>query len=158
MGSADEIASLVADLESSAFAHGVDQGFWTSPDREGPIIFIRMAAADGRVYTLRLRCDGYGSEPISGEFVTGVARLVRSDAWPRGNGFFQQWVKFGGANEADLFICWDQDRKGISHHAADWAPRKAWLRNDNQLVAYLTFVAQLLNNPYYGYECQPRPA
>jgi hypothetical protein len=139
---------LQADLESAGFRHGVEQGFWQFVGRSGPLLCVRLFAPDDRSFLLELECSSYGAEPLRGRFVDEQTRMCVATAWPRGNPTFQQWVKLDPGN---LFICWDQDRVGIQHHA-DWRGREAWKKSGNPLVAYLEFMRHLLHNPARGYE------
>ncbi len=140
-------------LDSPAFAFGVSMGHWKLLRRDGDRLVVEFTAADGSTYQMLLECQNYGEAAIGGRFVDPATRMPTVAAWPRGNATFQQWVKFTG----ELFICWDQDRFGIERHP-DWNYRKAWTTaTPNQLVAYLTFIARLLNSPSMGYELRPAP-
>lgn len=145
---------LERDLASQAFRQGVDQHFWRLADREGLTLHLYVYAPDDREYLLRLECSDYGAEPIEGLFVDDEKRACVEAAWPQGDGPFSQWVKFTGS---ELFICWDQDRRGVHHHG-NWRPQKRWTQSQNQLVAYLNFVSRLLHVPANGYRRKSRAA
>lgn len=138
--------SLDDDLASSEFQHGVSQGFWELVKRDGDLVYINMHAPDERSYVLKLACERYGSQALDGKFVDPKNLTCVASAWPKGNATFAQWVKF---TEGNLFICWDQDRTGISHHQ-NWHGSNRW--GDNQLISYLDFIRILLYVPWYGYE------
>lgn len=138
---------LGQDLESDLFRKGVEQGFWELVEREQDTLYVLLHAPDGRDFLLKLDCSGYWEEPIGGVFVDSGNRQVKSEAWPDGNPTFEQWIKFRGT---PFFICWDQDRFGLSHHP-DWRGRKAWQKKPNQLWAYLDFLRQMLFLPGRGY-------
>lgn len=139
--------TLAEDLASEAFEHGVAQRFWELARRDGDVVYVRLYAPDERNYLIRLACDSYGAQAIHGGFVDPVSLQCVASAWPQGDSIFSQWMKFAGDN---LFICWDQDRGGISHHQ-EWFARNAWKRGGNQLVAYLDFLRQMLWLPARGY-------
>jgi len=141
---------LIADLESDAFRHGVQQGFWELVLHEGTVVLVRLFAPDQRPYLIQLNCAEYGDEPIAGQFVNEVGQCV-ADAWPQGDTTFSQWIKHQPGN---LFICWDQDRIAIDQHHIDWKVRKAWAKK-NQLVSYLNFLSQMLHLPSRGYHRMP---
>lgn len=145
-----DTSRLILDLESKEFEHGVHQRFWELVERAEWFVYVRLYAADDRTYIIELDCTNYGEEPIRGRFVAEKSRECRSDAWPHGNAAFGQWVKF---KDPELFICWDQDRDGIRHHA-EWRQRKAWAKQKNQLVAYLDFLRSLLHLEAKGYDRQ----
>jgi hypothetical protein len=132
---------LTKELASAEFRHGVAQGFWELVDRQNDTVFVWAYAPDNRRYMMRLYCDQYDSEPIGGRFVDPIDHQVKPQAWPDGNVAFEQWVKFRPG--AENFICWDQDRYGIAHHA-DWKGLKKWEKEANKLVAYLNFIRQML--------------
>jgi len=144
----NRLQRLTADLESIAFLHGVEQGFWELVTHEEFLVRVRLNAPDTRSYLVQLDCREYGDEPIAGQFVDADGHCVQL-AWPPGNGTFQQWIK---NQNPHLFICWDQDRTGIEKHHPEWKVRKAWTKNKNQLVAYLDFLRRLLHLPALGYE------
>ena len=143
---------LDSDLASPEFKHGVEQLFWEFVDRTGDVVYIRLIAPDESVYLGQFNCVKYGQEPIECKFVDPVTRQCIESAWPRGNTTFEQWIKFKSPH---LFICWDQDAAGLKHHA-DWRDRKAWTKTQNQIVAYLNFLREILNVPMRGYQRQPR--
>lgn len=147
------IEKLTTDLNSPEFLHGTGQRFWELVEQSGMVIFICLYAADKRGYIARFDCDSYGAEPIACRFVDTATRQCVASAWPQGNSTFEQWVKF---REGNLFICWDQDRLGISHHP-DWRCRKAWSKHPNQIVSYLDFLRRLLHLPILGYLQQTPP-
>jgi hypothetical protein len=142
---------LDEDLTSPEFQHGVDQLFWELVDRSGSLVFVRLFAPDGRSYLVRFACEKYAEQPLDGRFVDEQTRVCIESAWPRGNAVFEQWIKFKSPH---LFICWDQDAGGISHHE-NWRPLKAWLKTQNPIVAYLNFLREMLNLPARGYQRQP---
>lgn len=145
---------LLADIASEEFTHYVTQGFWEWLETSGSLLYVRLFAADDRTYVMQLDCSSYGTEPIWGRFVEeGTYRCVPT-AWPRGNATFEQWVK-----HEQMFICWDQDRGGLTHHT-DWRALQAWKKKPNQIVAYLVFMISLLHTPAKGYTrlCNPQPA
>jgi hypothetical protein len=100
-------------------------------------------------YLLELDCSGYGDEPIAGRFVNDQHECVGS-AWPRGNGTFVQWVK---PDPPNLFVCWTEDRLGITHHQ-EWRALQAWKRHPNQIYGYLDFIRKLLHVPSFGYSAK----
>ncbi|MBZ5631465.1 MAG: hypothetical protein LAO06_21635 [Acidobacteriia bacterium] len=139
---------------SAEFKHGVAHLFWELVERAGAVVWVRMFAPDGRTYLVRLSCEKYGEEPIDGKFVDESTRACVESAWPTGNAVFEQWIKFKAGN---LFICWDQDAGGIGHHQ-DWRPRRAWQKNEIQIVAYLNFLREMLHLPARGYDRRPTSA
>ena len=141
-------AQLADDLDSELFQHGCKQGFWELVAQENLIVHARMNAPDGSFYILRLDCADYGAEPIRGQFVD-ENRAPSLTAWPRGNAVFEQWIKFKDANP---FICWEQDRTAIERCHQDWKAKQSWKKRENQLVAYLDFIRELLNLPVRGYQ------
>ena len=143
------IDHLAADLVSPEIHHGVEQGFWQIESQDGNRVYVRLFALDGAPYLMELDCSGYGDEPIAGRFVNDQHECVGS-AWPRGNGIFVQWVKQDPPN---LFICWTEDRLGITHHQ-DWRALQAWKRHPNQIYAYLDFIRKLLHVPSFGYSAK----
>jgi hypothetical protein len=147
---ADESDRLAKDLASPEFAAYVDQGFWEPVERDKDILYVLLHAPDGRSFLAKLDCGGYRDEPISGTFVDAKTRELTPAAWPDGNTHFEQWIKFKGS---PWFICWDQDRQGIQHHA-DWKIRKSWQKKPNQVVAYLDFIREMLHVPARGYNRQ----
>lgn len=146
------VDKLDSDLASLEFKHGVEQLFWEFVERTEDIVYIRLVSPDERVYLGQFNCVKYGDEPIECKFVDPVTRQCIESAWPRGNTTFEQWIKFKSPH---LFICWDQDAAGLRHHA-DWRDRKAWMKTQNQIVAYLNFLREILNLPVRGYQRQPR--
>jgi hypothetical protein len=138
---------LAADLASAAFQNGVHQELWELVARSGDALDVRIAAPDSAWYLLLLDCTNYWEQAILGQFIDPQTRQCVASAWPQGDGTFQQWIKFSPGN---LFICWDQDRTGISKHS-EWTFKKAWQRRTNQVVSYLEFVHTLLWLPKYGY-------
>jgi hypothetical protein len=142
------IAKLNADLDSALFRHGCDQGFWELIARDGLTVFARVLAPDGTSYILRLDCTEYGAEPIRGQFVD-ENRNRELSAWPKGNTAFEQWIKYKDPNP---FICWEQDRIAIERCHQDWKAKQSWKKKDNQLVAYLDFIRELLHLPARGYQ------
>jgi hypothetical protein len=143
---------LIEDLSSPEFQHGVDQLFWELVDRSDAAVFVRLFAPDQRNYLARFTCEKYGEQPLDCKFVDEQSRACVESAWPRGNATFEQWIKFRSPH---LFICWDQDASGISHHE-NWRPLKAWLKTKNPMVAYLNFLREMLNLPSKGYQRQRR--
>jgi hypothetical protein len=138
---------LAADIESAAFQNGVDQKLWELIARAGTALDVRIAASDSGGYLIRLDCTDYWDQAILGQFIDCQTKQCVPSAWPQGSGIFQQWIKYSPGN---LFICWDQDRGGISRHS-EWAFRKSWQKKTNQLVSYLEFIHRLLWLPQYGY-------
>ncbi len=145
---------LGTDLASAEFRHGVEQGFWELVSREGDQVHVLMRAHDGRTFLARMDCDRYWDEPIGCLFVDAVNRQVIPEAWPDGNGTFEQWIKF---RRSPHFICWPQDRYGIGHHA-EWRNLRQWQKKPNQIVAYLEFLQRMLYLPGNGYSRRPVPA
>lgn len=144
---AEDNDRLARDLSSPEFAAYAAQGFWKLVKREGHIVYVLMYAPDERTFLARLDCSDYRTEPIAGGFVDPEDLAEKAAAWPDGNSCFEQWIKFKGS---PWFICWDQDRRGISHHG-EWKARKAWQKKPNQIVAYLDFLRQMLHVPAFGY-------
>jgi hypothetical protein len=144
-----DLQRLIDDLSSAEFQRGIEQEFWELVDRQEWKVYVRLVAADGRVYVVELDCAGYRDEPIHGRFVDPATRQCVASAWPQGSGAFTGWVKFTG----ELFICWDQDREGIQRHP-DWRQRRMWTQKPNQVVAYLDFLRQLLHVESFGYQRQ----
>jgi hypothetical protein len=144
---------LGTDLASAEFLHGVEQEFWESVSREGDRVYILMHAPDGRKFLARMDCDHYWDEPIGCLFVDAATRQVIPAAWPDGNSTFEQWIKFR-ANPH--FICWRQDRYGIERHQ-EWKNLREWQKKQNQIVAYLEFLQQMLYRPMNGYSRKPMP-
>ena len=138
---------LGKDLCSAEFSAYVEQGFWKLVERDKDVVYVLLCAPDERTFLVRLDCSQYWDEPICGVFVDPVDRQLKSEAWPDGDTNFEQWIKFKGS---PWFICWDQDREGLRHHA-DWRTRKSWQKKTNQIVAYLDFLRQMLNVPARGY-------
>jgi hypothetical protein len=141
---------LSEDLASAQFQHGVTQRFWDLVRRDADTVYIRLHAPDDRSYVIRLLCSDYGNQPLDGCFVDPSTFQCVAQAWPQGNATFEQWIKFKD-QPGNLFICWDQDRRGNSTHPG-WLVNKAWQRNKNQLVGYVDFLRQLLWIPSMGYE------
>ncbi len=137
---------LTRDLDSREFQHGVEQGFWELKERKDWFLYVAVFAPDGRAYLLELDCRGYGDDAIAGRFIDFATHQCVQAAWPQGNAVFQQWIKC----TAGFFICWNQDRNGISHHS-EWKGQKAWSKTNNQLLAYLNFMRQMLHLPSRGY-------
>lgn len=142
---------LRADLASPDFLHGVDQLFWEPVEVCGNVVYIRVFAPDERSYLAQFTCERYGEEPIDCKFVDPTTRQCIESAWPRGNGTFEQWIKF---KHPHLFICWEQDATGLIHHA-EWRVRRAWMKTINPIVAYLNFLRERLNLPMLGYDRRP---
>ena len=142
---------LKVDLNSPEFQHGVDQLFWKLVDVVGNQVYVCLLAPDDRCYLARFTCEKYGEEPVDCKFVDPTTRECVEAAWPRGNGTFEQWIKFKHPN---LFVCWEQDATGLVHHP-EWKVRKAWARTKNPIVAYLNFLRERLNLPMWGYDRQP---
>lgn len=145
----DELAGnkIAADLGSAAFQHGMDQGFWKLVERVEDRLYISICARDQIWFLLELDCSNYGQQALLGRFVDVNSRQCVAPAWPKGNGVFGGWIK---SDPGNLFICWDQDRKGISHHT-EWASRQAWKKGKNQIVSYLEHIHHLLWLPKNGY-------
>jgi hypothetical protein len=143
---------LDADLGSPEFRHGVDQLFWDLVECSGAVVYIRLFAPDDRSYLARFTCESYREEPIDCKFVDPDTHECVEAAWPRGDAAFEQWIKF---KQPHLFICWEQDAGGIKQHP-DWRPRKAWMKTNNPIVAYLNFLREMLHLPMRGYTRQPR--
>lgn len=141
------MSRLNEDLESVAFRDGVEQAFWRLESRSGDVLYLTMIAPDGLEFLLEAVCDGYGQEPILGRFVDPKTRACRPDVWPQGDAPFENWIKF---QPGHLFICWPQDRRGIGQHP-EWRNTEAWKKNNNQLVAYLSFIRDMLHIPARGY-------
>jgi hypothetical protein len=139
---------LKSDLESSEFRHGVQQEFWRLVEQVGDILFVELIAPDNRIYMAEFDCSGYATEPIRCRFVDADTRACIETAWPKGDATLAGWLKWTAPN---FFICWDQDRQGIAHHA-EWRPREAWKKNTNKIVSYLTFLQSLLYVPQNGYQ------
>lgn len=143
------MATLETDLASELFREGVEQGFWSSPDRESNRVFITIFAADGKSFLARLDCSSYGDQPIRCEFVNPKTRQVDMAYWPQGNDVFVRWVKF---NHNPPFICSPQDRGGIDvGNHSEWRTLKQWHKTPNQIVSYLDFLRQLLHVESLGY-------
>lgn len=142
-----DIPKLDSDLASSEFMDGVKQEFWSLPERVGDFVYITLFAPDGRTFLARFDCKSYWSEPIECLFVDPQSRNVDIRFWPDGNQVFEGWIKFKGAPP---FICWDQDRGGIGHHA-EWKVLKAWQKENNPLISYLNFLRRLLHVRSNGY-------
>lgn len=142
-------ASVAADVMSAAFQHGINQGFWKLIEQIDNRVYINICARDQTWFLLELECTDYGKQAILGRFVDVNNRECIASAWPRGNGLFEGWIKF---NPGNLFICWDQDRKGIEHHYGEWFARQAWKKGKNQIIAYIEHIHHLLWLPKYGYE------
>ncbi len=142
--------TLASDLESPEFLHGVVNGLWALCEQHGDELLMTVTARDGVQWAIRLNCAGYWEDAILGRFVDRTTGLDTKDAWPRGSGAFEQWVKFNAADN-ERFICSDIDRGGLTHHP-DWRGRRAWQVKPNQLVSYLDFVSRLLRLPDRGYQ------
>lgn len=138
---------LEADLNSTAFAAGVNSGFWRLVERCDSVVYVECEARDGHSYLLELRCDRYGDEPCLGRFVDSESRECVPSAWPTGNDTLAGWLKW---RPGDLFVCWPGDRAGIAHHP-EWRAQEYWRSEENQIVQYLEFVRRLLNLPGKGY-------
>lgn len=138
---------LQRDLESGEFNHGVEQRFWALLERDGHVVYMKYWARDGAIYVMQLDCTGYGKQAIGGRFVDQKTRACVSEAWPRGDGTFNGWVKWDSNN---LFICWPGDRFGLEHHQ-DWVAQRAWDKSPNPIVAYVVFIRNLLWNRACGY-------
>lgn len=140
------VERLADDLSAPEILHGVEQGFWKLEGQDDHRVYVRLFASDGMPYLIELDCAGYGEEPIAGRFVNDQHECV-GGAWPRGNGMFVQWVK---PDPPNLFICWSEDRLGITHHQ-EWRALKAWKKHSNQIYAYLDFIRKLLHVRSFGY-------
>lgn len=138
---------LAADLASAAFQNGITQKLWELIARSGNSLDVHIAAPDSGWYLLLLDCNNYWEQAIWGQFIDPKTRQCVASAWPVGDGTFQQWIKCTPGN---LFICWDQDRIGISKHS-EWAHKKSWQKRQNQVVSYLDFIHTLLWLPKFGY-------
>ena len=138
---ADTNEQLLDDIGSQEFTHYVDQEFWKLLKTSEFLVYVRLFAPDDKTYVMQLDCSSYGDEPILGQFVDEVTKQCVTTAWPRGNSNFEKWIK-----PDHMFICWDQDRAGITHHA-DWRALQAWKKKPNQIVAYLDFMTRLLRMP-----------
>lgn len=147
MDAENSLKHLAADIVSAAFQNGVNQNLWELVARVNNAVDVRIAAPDSTWYLLLLDCTNYWDQAILGQFIDPHTRQCNASAWPQGDGIFQQWIKCTPGN---LFICWDQDRIGISKHP-DWAFHKSWQKKSNQLVSYLEFIHTRLWLPRYGY-------
>lgn len=142
-----EASKLDNDLASPEFLEGVEQEFWSLPERTGDLVYITLFAPDGRSFMARFDCSSYWTEPIECLFVDPRSRMVDSRFWPDGDQTYEGWIKF---RSDPGFICWDQDRGGIAHHP-DWKALKAWQKESNPIVSYLTFLRRLLHLKPNGY-------
>jgi hypothetical protein len=139
--------SLETDLVSPEILDGVEQGFWSAPERDGNAVYVSLYAPDERAFLARLECSSYWDEPIECLFVDSKTRAVELAAWPDGSAQFEKWIKF---KSNPPFICWDQDRRGIGYHQ-EWKPLKQWQKNQNQILSYLIFLRRMLHLPVNGY-------
>jgi len=143
----DTEQKLKADLESAEFQVGVQQEFWRLRQRSDYVVYVELLAPDRKVYLAELDCNGYGAEPIACRFVTPDRHECKKEAWPQGNSTFCGWIK---SDPPIFFICWQKDRLALGHHP-DWRSMQAWKRDQNQIVAYLCFLQELLWIPERGY-------
>jgi hypothetical protein len=146
------MADLDADLISREYLHGVEQGFWSMPERDGDLVYVLLYAPDERAFLAQLDCSSYWEKPIRCLFVNPRTKTVDLSFWPDGNGYFEQWIKFRTRPTDRPFICWDQDRGGIDIGGhRDWQLLKRWQSKTNQIVAYLNFLRRMLHLESNGY-------
>jgi hypothetical protein len=140
---------LGTDLASPEYLHGIEQAFWGQPDRDGNTLYISVHAPDGRTFLGQFDCSNYGTQPIRCLFVNPATRQVDLKFWPDGNAEFEKWIKFKAARP---FICWPQDRGAIDiGNHTEWQSLREWQKEDNQIVAYLDFLRQMLHVRARGY-------
>lgn len=145
------MADLDKDLSSAEFMVGVEQEFWSIPERSGHLVYVTLFAPDGRSFMAQLDCSSYWEQPIRCLFVNPATKTVDLNFWPHGNQQFEQWIKFRPSPNPP-FICWPQDRGAIEiGRHFDWQPEKQWQRQENQIVAYLNFLRKMLHVPANGY-------
>ena len=112
------MSDLANDLASVEYLHGVEQGFWDLPERDGDVVYVNLYASDQRSFLARLDCSSYWEKPIGCLFVDPQTKTVDLSCWPDGNTVFQQWIKFKPQPQVPPFICWDHDRGGTSWNDA----------------------------------------
>jgi hypothetical protein len=146
------MADLAADLVSSEFRHGIEQEFWGAPERDGDLVYIPLHAPDGKTFLAQFDCSYYWEQPIRCLFVDPATKKVDMAFWPKGNTYFEQWIKFNTAPPNRPFICWTQDRGGIDIGGhADWQHLKKWQSENNQIVGYLNFLRKMFHIESNGY-------
>lgn len=149
----DELA-LRADLASARFLSGEDRNRWQYRDLRWPHVFVNVHAKDGRVFTLRLDCQGYPMSAPTGTFWDlNVGDRLSSDKWPTGGERIQLALKPGWKEGNALYIpC---DRESFAGHEDAWRsqyPQMVWSPAKG-ITMYLEIVHDLLSSR--DYVCAP---
>lgn len=133
--------------------------FWDSLDREfldriqrwqferdGDLLYFSLLARDGERYRMRIDCDGYRSVAPNPVFVDSEGSKTSIPAWPRGDNYFDQYIK----PPPNCFICMPLSRDGLEKHK-EWYSMdiEVWDPAKHSLMDIFNFVQRLLKSEHY---------
>jgi hypothetical protein len=142
----EDQARLLAHLESGSFLIGTEDGRWKLQEVIWPFVLVDVMAFNGDVYTLRLQCEGYPTQPPTGIFWDMVNNIpLASNRWPRAGVRVGQALRPDGAA---LYIpC---DRLSIAGHDQWTQLYSSWLWDAQVgLTRYLQVVSELIGGTDY---------
>jgi hypothetical protein len=141
--------SLRADLVSARFLSGEDRHRWKLTRLVWPWLYVEVFARDGRLFALRLNCDGYPATPPTGTFWDlATDNRLAFERWPKGGERIQLAFKPSWKDGNALYIPCDRE-SFIGHDA--WVtqyPQLIW--NPTKGIShYFDVVHELLQSRDY---------
>jgi hypothetical protein len=136
---------LEQDLRSGRFLAGQARGRWKLLELQFPLVFVEVAARDGRRFVLRFDCSGYpDAAPTATLWDRATQAQLPSHKWPRG-GRVSQAFNPNWKNGTALYMpC---DRESILGHQ-NWFSEHPWLiwNPSKGLLMYVEAVFEILQS------------
>lgn len=115
-------------------------------ERHGALLFLSLGAEDGERYRIRFNCDGYALVAPDPVFVDSSGAKTDRSAWPRGDQYFDQYIK----PPPNCFVCMPLSRTGLEKHKEWKSPGvDAWDPTKHSLMDLFNFLQWLLNSEHY---------
>lgn len=121
--------------------------------RDDVLLYLSLPARDGQRYRIQFLCDSYRSKAPDPVFVDDNGSKMTRSAWPRGDAYFDQYIK----PPPHCFICMPLSRTGLEKHP-EWrqdATAEVWNSQKHTLLDLANFFSRLLNSEHYSGRLDP---
>lgn len=116
--------------------------------RDGEIVYVSLPARDKERYRILFLCGGYNTRAPDPVFVDDQGSKMTKTAWPRGDSYFDQYIK----PPPHCFVCMPLSRTGIEKHP-EWLQdptSDVWDPKKHSLLNLVNFFSRLLNEEHYA--------